>query len=168
MLSVSAYMIPLLNGCLVLIATSIVAIAQPRLDPFLLAAATKALSADVSTNEIAKALEKGLWNSNRTAIAVSISRVPKPSLIFVFLKQGSGQYLTGNVGGVEGGNFGVLGTGTGGRAGYQRFETTPVEWLHREDGRFQVVMRTRAWKAGRRYTVSEKLLISADGIPLYR
>jgi len=70
------------------------------------------------------------------------------------------------VSGVEGGNLGVL--GTGGRAAYERFETTPIEWLHRDDGRYMVVMRTRAWKGGRRYTVSENLLIAADGTPLYR
>lgn len=151
---------------LVLLVTSVVTFAQTRIDPSLLSAARKALPVDVSTNDVAKALDGGLWNSNRTALAVSISRVPKPSIIFVFLKQSSGHYLAGDVSSVEGGNFGVL--GMSGRGAYDRFETTPVEWLHRDDGRFQVVMRTRAWKAGRRYTVSEKLLISADGTPLYR
>jgi hypothetical protein len=157
---------PLLGTLIALFVTSIVAFAQPRTDPALLVAARKALPADIPTNHIAKALSAGLWNSNRTAVAISINRVPKPSIIFVFLKQSSGQYLAGDVSGVEGGNFGVL--GISGRAGYERFETTPIEWLPRDDGRFQVVMRTRAWKAGRRYTVSEKLLVSADGTPLYR
>jgi hypothetical protein len=156
----------LLIACIALVATGFVALGQSHIDQNLVAAARKALPAEVSTNDIAKALEKGLWNSNRTAIAISINRVPKPSLIFVFLKQASGHYVAGNVSGVEGGNFGVL--GASGRVGYERFETTPVEWLHRDDGRFQVVMRTRAWKAGRRYTVSENLLIDPDGTPLYR
>jgi hypothetical protein len=150
---------------LALVTSARVAFGQPSTNQNLIAAACKALAADVSTNNIVKALGKGLWNSNRTAIAISINRVPKPSLIFVFLKQSNGQYLAGNVSDVESGNFGVLGFG---RADYQRFETTPVEWLHRDDGRFWVVMRTRAWKAGRRYTVSERLLIDRDGTPLYR
>jgi len=68
--------------------------------------------------------------------------------------------------GVEGGNFGKL--GIAGRSGYDRFETTPTQWLQREDGWFQDVMRTRAWKAGKRYTVSEKLLIKPDGTVLWR
>jgi hypothetical protein len=157
---------PLISTLIALFVTSMVALAQPRIDPALVAAARKALPADISTNDVAKALSAGLWNSNRTAVAISINRVPRPSIIFVFLKQSSGQYRAGDVSGVEGGNFGVL--GIAGRAGYERFETTPIEWLPRDDGRLQVVMRTRAWKAGRRYTVSEKLVVSADGTPLYR
>ncbi|MFO1511451.1 MAG: hypothetical protein U1F83_00815 [Verrucomicrobiota bacterium] len=141
-------------------------LAQSRLEPDLIAAARKSLPTDLSTNVVTKALEVGLWNSNLTAIAISINRVPKASVIFVFLKQSDGSYLASNVSGVEGGNFGVL--GISGRGGYDRFETTPLEWLHRDDGRFQVVMQTRAWKAGKRYTVSENLLIAKNGTPLYR
>lgn len=145
---------------------AITGFAQSRLESALFTAARKALPADLSTNVITKALEVGLWNSNRTAIAISINRVPKASVIFVFLKERDGTYLASNVSGVEGGNLGVLGIAT--RNEYDRFETTPMEWLHRDDGRFQVVMRTRAWKAGKRYTVSENLLIAANGTPLYR
>lgn len=140
--------------------------AQVLVDSALFTNAQKALPVGVSTNEIAKALNAGLWNTNRTAVAISINRSPKPSLIFVFLKQADGRYIAGNVSGVETGNFGVL--GSSGRSGYDRFETTPMEWLHREDGLFQITMRTRAWKSGQRYTVSEKLVIRKDGTPLYR
>jgi hypothetical protein len=110
-------------------------------------------------------LGTGLWNSNRTAIAIGIPK-PKASLVFVFLRQTGGKYLAADCSGVEGGNFGKL--GIAGRAAYGRFETTPVEWLHRDDGMFQVVMRTRAWKSGKRYTVTEPLVVTADGTPLYR
>ncbi len=139
--------------------------ADSHLDDALLLAARKALSKEVSTNDIGSALKSGLWNTNRTAIAVSFPR-PKASVIFVFLRQTDGSYLAADASGVEGGNFGKL--GIAGRAGYDRFETTPIRWLHREDGWFQVVMRTRAWKAGQRYTVSEPLLIKPDGTVLYR
>ena len=148
-----------------LVVTSVVTFAEPRIDPVLVVVARKYLPADVSTNEIAGALDIGLWNSNRTAVAISINRVPKASIIFVFLKQSSGQYLAGDISGVESCNFGVL--GISGRGGYDRFETTPVEWLHSDNG-FLVVMRTRAWKAGQRYTVSERLFIRSDGTPNYR
>ena len=50
----------------------------------------------------------------------------------------------------------------------KRFETTPVAWLHRDDGLLGVSMRTRAWRSGQRYTVSEPLLIRPDGTVLWR
>jgi hypothetical protein len=141
--------------------------AEPQLDTALFTAAQKAMPSEVTTNQLVSVLQEGVWNSNRTALAVSITQPhPKSSLVFVFLRQKDGGYLAVDARGVEGGNLGKL--GTAGRAGYDRFETVPTEWLHREDGRFQVVMRTRAWKAGKRFTVSEKLLINPSGTVLWR
>jgi hypothetical protein len=138
-----------------------------RVDDALLASARTALPQDITTNEVIELLQAGLWNSNRTALAVSFPRPrPKASVIFVFLHQTNGTYLAVDASGVEGGNLGVL--GNRGRKDYDRVETTPIEWLHRDDGRFQVVMRTRTWRAGRRYTVSENLLISRSGTVLWR
>jgi hypothetical protein len=139
--------------------------AGSRVPEALFASARKALPQDITTNEMIRVLQGGLWNSNRTAVAVSFPR-PKASVIFVFLQQTSGTYLAVDASGVEGGNLGVL--GSRGRKDYDRFETTPVEWLYRDDGRFQVAMRTRAWRAGLHYTVSEPLLISRSGIVLWR
>ncbi len=130
------------------------------------AAAQKALSGAVSTNDIAKALEKGCWNSNFTAIAISINKAPEPSLIFVFLKQANGQYLAVNVSAVEDGNLGRLGTPE--RAAYEHVETILVGWAKRDDGNFEISMWTMAYKAGRRHRIPERLLIRADGTPLYR
>ncbi len=138
--------------------------ADSRVDDALFLAARKALPQDISTNETARVLQAGLWNSNRTAVAVSFPK-PKASVIFVFLRQTNGTYLAVDASGVEGGNFGKLGRG---RTDYDHFETTPVEWSYREDRWFQVVMRTRVWRAGQRYTVSEQLLIEPDGTVLYR
>ena len=131
----------------------------------MLVAAGKVLRNPVTTNEIVRALETGLWNSNKTAIAIAVTR-PKASLIFVFLRQRGGTYMAVDISGEEGANFGRL--GNAGRVGYDRFQTTPIEWQHRDDGMFEVVIRTRAWKSGRRYTVSEPLIIRADGTPLWR
>ena len=140
---------------------------EPQVDTALLAAAQKAMPRGVTTNELVSVLQAGLWNSNRTAVAVSIAQPhSKSSLVFVFLHQNNGTYLAVDARGVEGGNLGKLGIAR--RAGYVRFETTPTEWLHREDGRLQVVMRTRAWKDGKRYTVSEPLLIGRNGTVLWR
>jgi len=141
--------------------------AAPRVEDALLASARKALPQSITTNEMIKLLRAGLWNSNRTALAVSFPRPrPEASVIFVFLRQTSGTYLAVDASGVEGGLLGVL--GSRGRKDYDRFETTPVEWLHQGDGRFQVVMRTTAWIAEKRYTRSENLLISQGGTVLWR
>lgn len=140
---------------------------EPQVDTALLAAAQKAMPREVTTNELVSVLQAGLWNSNRTAVAVSIAQPhPTSSLVFLFLRQKDGTYLAVDARGVEGGNLGKLGIAR--RAGYIRFETTPTEWLHREDGRLQVVMRTRAWKDGKRYTASEPLLIGRNGTILWR
>jgi hypothetical protein len=139
--------------------------AEARVTETLLASARNVVPQDITTNELLRVLQAGLWNSNRTAVAVSFPR-QNASVIFVFLQQTNGTYLAVNASGVEGGNLGVL--GSRGRKDYDRFETTPVEWRHRDDGRFQVVMRTRAWRSGRRYTVSEPLLISPNGTVLWR
>ena len=147
-----------------LFATVYVALAQPRIDDGLVVAARRALPQVISTNEIVRALGTGLWNSNKTAVAVAIAR-PKASLLFVFLRQTSGQYLAVDVSGMEGCNFGHLGTA---RAGYDRFETTPVQWWHRDDGLFEVQMRTRAWNQGQRYATSQTLVIKPDGTCLWQ
>jgi hypothetical protein len=148
------------------IATVYVALAQPRIDDGLVVAARKALPQVISTNEIVRALGAGLWNSNKTAVAIAIAR-PMASLLFVFLRQSDGKYLAVDVSGMEGCNFGYLGTG---REGYDRFETTPVEWLRREDSLFQVRMRTKAWKGNQRYTASGggTCVIKPDGTTLWQ
>ncbi len=138
--------------------------AESRVDAALFAAAQRAMPRGIATNQLVRALESGLWNSNRTALAVSITQ-PKASVIFVFLRQTNRTYVAADSSLVEDGNFGKLGRP---RTDYERFETIPVEWLHRDDGFFQVLMRTRAWRHGRRYTVSEPLVISPQGRALYR
>jgi hypothetical protein len=156
-----------LSILLALIAAAFALAGESRVDSALFAAAQKAMPREVATNLLARALESGLWNSNRTAVAVSIAQPhPKSSLVFVFLRQKDGTYLAVDARGVEGGNLGKIGSAR--RPGYDRFETTPTEWLHREDGRFMVEMRTRGWRGGQRYTASEPLLISTNGTVLWR
>jgi hypothetical protein len=135
-------------------------------DDSLLAAAQKAMLGKIAANQSIRALDVGLWNSDRTAVAVSVPQQhPKDSVVFVFLRRPDGTYLATDVSSVETGNFGKLGPP---RTDCERFETTPVEWLHRDDGLFQVRIRTRAWRAGQRYTVYEPLIIRPDGAVLYR
>lgn len=137
------------------------AVAQPRVNDALLAATRKTLPQGTPTNELVRVLRAGIWNSNKTAVAISLAR-PKASLIFVFLRQTNGECLAVDVSGIEGANLGVIGDAK--RAAYDRVETTPIKWLPREDGLFQILVRTRAWKSGQRYTVSRApAVIKADG-----
>ena len=53
---------------------------ESRIDTALLASAQKAVPGEIATNQLVRALESGLWNSNRTAVAVSITQ-PKASVI---------------------------------------------------------------------------------------
>src|SRR5439155_2469395 len=68
-----------------LIATAGALAADSRVDNALFLAARKALPQDISTNETIRVLQSGLWNSNRTAVAVSFSR-STASVIFVFIR----------------------------------------------------------------------------------
>jgi hypothetical protein len=121
--------------------------------------ARKALPRSISTNEISRALDSGLWNSNRTAVVICLTNSTAPT-VFVFLQQSGGKYLAVDVS-IEGLGLGQIGIAP--RSAYERLELTPMRWLDREDGMFMVLMRTRAWKAGQRYTVSKPLLIRQDG-----
>lgn len=151
----------------VLIATTSTLAAESYVDGPLLLAARKALPQSISTNDLVKVLQAGLWNSNRTGVAISLPRQKaKGSLVFVFLRQTNGVYLAVEASGVEGGNLGKL--GIAGPAPFDRIETTPIRWHAHEDGVFHVEMRTRAWKDGKRYTVSEPLLIRSNGTILWR
>jgi len=141
-----------------------VALAQPRPDAALFAAARKAFPRSISTNEISRALDTGLWNSNRTAVAICLTN-SKASTVFVFLKHTDGKYLAVDAS-IEG--LGIWQIGIAPRSAYERLELTPVQWLDREDGMFMVLMRTRAWKAGQRYTVEKPLLIRQDGTILHK
>jgi hypothetical protein len=135
-----------------------------RTDASLFAVARRVTPSEIGSTQLAGALESGLWNSNRTAVAISIAQ-PKASVVLVFVRQEQGTFLPVDVSRVEAGLFGMLGRP---RADYDRFETTPVEWVIRTDGRFLVRMRTRAWRGGQRYTVSDLLLIGADGTVFWR
>ncbi|WDS34981.1 hypothetical protein [Pseudoxanthomonas sp.] len=104
------------------------------------------------------------WNTQKTA---AITAVPASSgtRLTAYLKQRDGHFLEVDVSAVEGGNFGKSGTD---RRDADRFETLPIAWLPRDDGLFQVEIRTRAWKAGKRFTVTEPLLLRPDGVVLWR
>lgn len=121
-------------------------------------------SAGVTNQEIPKAVSSSLWNPEKSAAAVSIHR-PSGSLVLLLLRQPDGHFRAIDLSAVEDGNFGKLGSR---RITYDKFETEPVEWMARDDGMFQVSIRTRAWRSGQRYTVYEPQIVRPDGTPLWR
>lgn len=100
---------------------------QKPLDSALISAVRKLDLKDkgINAGQMIAALENGVWNPNRTAVAASVDN-PDGTVIFVFLKQTGGTYLSVDVSQVEGANFGALGLRP--RTDYERFETKPIEW----------------------------------------
>jgi hypothetical protein len=138
--------------------------AQPEADRELFSAARPVVPTEYSDSNLRIALKNGLRHPEGTAVAVVIP-FAKASLLLIALKRSDGRFLVADVSSVESGNFGKLGRP---RTDYERYETQPVKWLQRDDGLFQVVMRTRAWRMGQRYTVAEPLVIKHDGTVLHR
>jgi predicted DNA-binding protein len=118
----------------------------------------------INVGLVKDAIEKGLWNSEKTALALSIYK-PGGSVCLVLIKHSNTNFTVVDVSNVENGNFGKLGYP---RSYYDRYETKPVEWMIRDDSHYQVVFDTRAWKGDQRYTVTEPLIVKADGTPVWR
>lgn len=138
--------------------------AQGAIDGALLSAARGAVPAEFSDSDLEDMLEAGLQNPDGTALAVVIPRA-EASLVLVFLWRSDGNVQAVDASRVESANFGYFGRP---RTDYERYETQPIEWRQRDDGRFQVVIQTRAWRMDQRHTAAEALLIDADGTVLYR
>jgi len=138
--------------------------AQAPLVDELLSAARSAVPRELSDSELRSVLQRGLRHPSGNAVAVVIPR-PEASLVLVFIRQPNGTFRATDASGVESGNFGKLGRP---RTDYERYETEAIEWRQRDDDLLQVVMRTRAWRLGQRYTVAEPLIIELDGTVLYR
>ena len=105
-----------------------------------------------------------LWNHDRTA-AVSTLKKHKGTQLFVFLKRDE-QLLKLDISHVEGMNLGKLGRHR--LNDYDRVESTAIEWVARDDDKFQIIIQTRAWKNGNRMTVSEALVFNRSGQVYWR
>ena len=137
-----------------------VAAAPSSLDTAVAGAARKA---GVAPNELLTAAEAGLWNRDKTAVAIAMKR-PTGTLAVVFVRSSTGGFVAVDVSAVENGNLRKLGLER--RAA--DVETAPVAWLPRDDDLLQVEFRTRVRSWGRRYTASEPIIIRRDGTPLWR
>lgn len=138
--------------------------AAQSLPDLMRAAVRNEVPADVNDSQISAALEKSLQRPDGAAVALVIPRAG-PSIVLVLIRKADEGYLASDVSHVENLAFGYWGRK---RKEYERWETTPVEWLPREDGQLQVLIRTRAWRNGQRYTAAEPLLIKPDGTPFFR
>ena len=121
-------------------------------------------TAKISREELSHASHVARWKSDKSAAVVAFHR-RHGSLVLVLLRQPDGKFRVVDVSRVEDGNFSKLGFP---RSRAERFETSPVEWLPRDDGLLQVVVRTRAWQSGKQNTASEPLIIRPDETPLWR
>lgn len=138
--------------------------APPEVSAPLRSAVRKHLPETAGDAKVERALRAGIWNRDKTALAIHLP-VPRGTALLVFILQATGEWVPVDVSPVERANLGKLGVpGTA----FDSVVTVPLRWLDRSDGLLQVEVRTRAWKSGQRFTVSEPLLIRPDGTVLWR
>jgi hypothetical protein len=127
-------------------------------------AARRAAPPSILDPDIRAAIQTGLSHPEGKVRAISIAR-KEGTFILVLICKSDGTCVAADASNVELANFGYFGRP---RGEYERFETLPTRWLPRTDGLLQVLIRTRAWRDGQRYTVSEPLIIKPDGTVLFR
>jgi hypothetical protein len=137
---------------------------EAPLDDALILAARDVVPLEMAHHEMMALLKWGVWDGDRTAFAVAFRR-GKGTAVVVFSRRGDGTYRAVDVSDVEPGNLGKL--GSHGQV-YERVETEPMDVSRRADGSLVILVRTRAWRGGRRYAVTEPVLIEPDGEVLWR
>ena len=105
-----------------------------------------------------------LWNTEKT-LAVDTQKQGKQTKIIIYMQLGQISRAI-DISQVEGMNLGKLGLYRSHY--YDRIETTPIAWINRDDGKFQVDIQTRVWKNGKRQTVKEYVVFDKDGIVYWR
>ena len=108
--------------------------------------------------------DTALWNADKSAAVMSITGTTG-TRVTAYIRQEGGAFLEVDLSQVEDTNFGKLGRPPN---EYDYHETQPIEWLPRKDGLLQVKIQTRAWKHGKRYTISEPIIFRLDGTILWR
>ncbi|QIO08492.1 hypothetical protein [Acinetobacter lanii] len=104
------------------------------------------------------------WNADKT-LAVYTKNVAKQTKVTILIKQD--QHLREiDISQVEGMNLGKLALYRNDY--YDRVETKPIEWVYRDDGKFQVNIQTRVWKNGKRQTVKEYVTFDKNGKVYWR
>lgn len=91
-----------------------------------------------------------LWNAEKT-LAIDTQKQDRKNKITIYMQFGQDLLEEIDISQVEGMNLGKLGLYRSNY--YDRIETTPIAWINRDDGKFQVDIQTRVWKNGQRQTV---------------
>jgi hypothetical protein len=133
---------------------------QSAIDEALVAAAATVMPNDLTEDDVRAALQKGLWQGEPIAVAVSIPRQHEYAT-FVFRRLSDGTYSAADASRtVAFAAFGYFGWPSD---EYERFETEPVSWQATQNGGSLLRVRVRAWRHGQRYTVTGHYLVSAQG-----
>ena len=117
----------------------------------------------LASNEIAGAVGAALWNSNRTAVALSLTNAltnGTATRIFVLVDTGSAISVVGAD--VQADHLHRLAFPQG--SAYDRAETAPVRWIPWPTGEFLVIVRTRIWKGSEAiYSIEAPLVVDRKG-----
>jgi hypothetical protein len=133
---------------------------QPTVDEALVTAAATVMPRDLTSDDIRAALQKGLWQVEPLAVAISIPRQHEYAT-FVFRRLSDGTYSAADASRtVAFAAFGYFGWP---RDEYERFETEPVSWQTTQNGGSLLRVRVRAWRQGQRYSVTGHYLVNAQG-----
>lgn len=94
--------------------------------------------------------ENSIWSKQGNAVAFCLYE--NESKCYVI----AGEKII-NVSQVENSNIGKLGILK--KSAYEKVLTTPVEWLNSENETLMFSFKTEAWLSGKKYTVTEPVLI---------
>lgn len=136
----------------------------PGAEALLAAAARPVVPKEIGDLAVERALRAALWRPDGKAVAVSFPRYGR-SMLYVFVRHANGRFVAAATTPVEAKNLSMLGLAPG---EFDEARTAPVRWLERGDGRLQILVRTSAWRSGRRFAVTEPLLLEPDGTVRWR
>lgn len=133
---------------------------QPTIDQALMEAAATVTPSDLTESDVRAALQRGLWQEEPIAVAVSIPRQDEyMTLVFRLLSDGTYSAVDASRT-VAYAAFGFFGWP---RHEYERFETEPIGWRVTQDGGSLLRVRVSAWREGQRYTAAGHYLVDAEG-----
>ena len=116
------------------------------------------------TDVVNAAIENGLWTEDRKAAAVVADT--RAGNVFVVLETDQERYLVANVSPIVTGLFAKLGTTD--RSDFEKYVVEPVGWLSQTDSKVIAEFRLRAWRDGRRYSVTGPVAVNSDGTVIWQ
>ena len=115
---------------------------------------------DITEGELASAIEAGLWNEERTALAIAIPK-SKRTFLFVLVEQSSGDYVAADVSPVEDALFRKISLAE--RAEYKSYKSSPYQWVHGNGSMQILLVRLVAWTKFGGYSVQGPVVVKDDG-----